>query len=930
MDNCSCAGQFLQFRLLLLLCLTLVSVISAADDTQGYLQRAKGLYAQGDLGGAVIELKTALQKNPSLTEARLLLGETYLALGDGKSAEKELMRALALRTNGADGRVKLAEAYILQQRFDDALAQLDPPIQEPAELAGQALNLRGVAQMGLGRLDQARESFELALQRDPDADRPVLGLAQIDIANGDVGAASERIDGLLRRDAQNANALLFMAELEKEAGRLESALSLYSRLLEVSPTDQRALLGRTVVYLALNQLDQAQADLQRADEIRPDLVMTVYLRGLLAFRRGDLNAARENLIQILGVAPEHVPSQLLFGVVSYLKEDLDRAEESLSRVHSALPENFQVAKLLGASRIKLKTPERAIDVMQPFLTRHQDDVQLLALLASAYMMHGDHAKGAEMMQRAVELEPEKARLRTQLALSLLAGGEADGAVDQLQSAVELEQDLIQVDVMLVMMHLKQQRFEEALKVSKALETRMPNSPIPYNLTGLAYFAQQDDSKAAEAFNKALAVDSTFVTAELNLARIDIRNKDLNAAEQRYQHILQNQTGNVNALIGLAGVAEQREDAVAMQQWLEQAWETNPDAAQPGLYLAKLHLGNKEPLKALAVANELSMRFKDSPAVLEVLGTAQLVSGETNNATRTFQRLTELRPSPNNFFRLGQVRMEAEDLAGARLSLAEALRLNPGFLEAKQALTVLELRAGNANEALVLTWELQRTHPEGAEAYALEGAAYTSLGQTVNAIAAYEQAYKRQKSAQLMRRLVNLYETANRPEDAIALLQTWLSGQPNDAATRLMLAMFLQKLDRRREAIREFEILRQRDASNAMVLNNLAWLYFQENDSRALETAEKAYALDTQRAEVVDTYGWILLQKGDDPQRALTLLQQALVTYPTSAEIGYHLAVALHRLGRDEKAAKALRRILNENPTFPDADAARALLQKVGG
>lgn len=924
------ASRFFTSRLLFLVCLILPGVIPAADAAPEFLQRAEGLYENGDFRGAAIELKNALQENPSLTQARLLLGKTHLALGDGKSAEKELKRAEGLGSDGVGTRVNLAEAYILQQRFSDALAQLDPPVQDPAELAGQALNLRGVAQMGLGRLDQARESFELALKSDPEADQPVLGLAQIEIANGDSDAASERIDGLLKRDALNVNALLIKAELEQKAGRLVGAVEYYTRLLEVSPANQRALLGRSVVYLALNELEQAEADLQRADEIRPDLVMTVYLRGLLAFRRGDLHAAHEHLMKVLGVAPDHVPSQLLFGVVSYSREDLDLAEEYLSRVHRVFPENLQIAKLLGASRIKLKTPESAIEVMQPFLTRHGDDVQLVTLLASAYLLQGDHSKGAEMMQRAVEMEPEQARLRTQLALSLLAGGEADGAVDQLQSAVELGQDLIQADVLLIMMHLNQQRFDEALTVSKALEVRMPDSPIPYNLTGLAYFAQQDDIKATERFNKALAVDPEFLTAELNLARIDVRNKDLDAAEQRYQRMLQKQPANVNAMVGLAGIAEQRGDAAAIQKWLEQAQEKNPGVMQPGLYLVKLHLSNKDPLKALAVANDLSMRFADSPTVLEVLGTAQLASGETNSAVRTYQRLAELRRAPNNYLQLAKVRMEVKDLGGARLALGEALRLNPEFLQAKQLLTVLELRDRNANEALVLAWDLQRMDPEGSEGYALEGAAYAMLGQTANAMAAYEQAYKKRKSAKLAQHLANLYETENRPEDAIALLQDWLGGQPDDAGTRMMLAMFFQKMGRLQDAIREFEVVREQDANNAVVLNNLAWMYFQENDSRALETAEQAYAANAERAEVMDTYGWILLQKGNEPQRALTLLQQAFVAYPTHAEIGYHVAVALHRVGRDEEAARTLRRILKENTSFPDADAAKALLKDVGG
>jgi Tfp pilus assembly protein PilF len=112
-----------------------------------------------------------------------------------------------------------------------------------------------------------------------------------------------------------------------------------------------------------------------------------------------------------------------------------------------------------------------------------------------------------------------------------------------------------------------------------------------------------------------------------------------------------------------------------------------------------------------------------------------------------------------------------------------------------------------------------------------------------------------------------------------------------------------------------------------MLNNLAWLYQEQGDPRALETARKAYDLDPNKPEVADTYGWILLKRGKG-QQGLPILQQAYVSYPTQPEIGYHVAVGLSQLGRKDEAVKVLTRLLRENENFDQAKDAKALLEKL--
>jgi putative PEP-CTERM system TPR-repeat lipoprotein len=914
----------------LLAALLLTGPGQAADKAEAFLQQARGYFEKGELKAAVIELKNALQQDPSLVPARHLLGQAYLRVGNGPGAEKELERARALGLNSPQLVLDLAEAKLLQRRAGEVLELLEPVPEGAAPLRVRGLTLRGLAEAASGRRQEARASLEAALELQPDNPRASLALAQLDLLDADAGAAGARVEAVLGQHPGHLQALLLQAEIQRKAGRLEAAVSTYDTALKHQPGALAAHLGRATAALALGRLELARADLEAVDQVQKGLPTTHYLRGLLAYLERSLDVARGELQQVLGVAPEHAPSQLLFGLVSYDRQEYETAEEFLGRFLTAQPGNLAALKTQAAARLKLKNPKGAVELLQPLVHGESRDVQLLTLLGSAYLMTGEYARGAELLQAAVELQPDAAPLRTQLALGLLAEGQSAAAADQLQAAVDLGQDLIQADVLLVMTHLRARELDKALQASQALEQRLPDNPLAYNLTGLTYLARKEPDQARARFTKALETDPKFVTAEANLARLDLADGDRVAAGRRFRRIVEVEPASLTGLVGLAGIAELDGDRAAMVQYLEQAAAANPRAAQPSVLLARHHLKSREPLKALAAAAEAQRRSPDSPAVLDVLARAQVAAGEASSAARTFERLAGAAPTADNYQRLARARAAAKDFRGAREAARQALTLQPEALAPKLLLGAIELQDGGENEALRLAQAIQQEHPKQVDGYRLEGLVRARLGEWATAAEAFQRAYGIEKSASLARQLAGVQQKLGRPEDAVAVLRDWLGQQADDHGTRMALAMALQAAGKNPEAITEYEALVAAKQEHGVLLNNLAWLYFQQGDARATALAERAYALEPRRGEVADTYGWILLNTGGDRNQALTALQSAYLSLPGNAEIGYHVAVALHRMGRDEEALRTLRTALAEAPRFGDLEQARALLAQLEG
>ncbi len=909
-----------------LVLLHFVSILYAADSAQ-YLQNAKKYLSDGEVKSAVIELKNALQEDPANTEARLILGQIHLQLGDGPSAEKELKRAAKLRAPKKRWQVKLGQAYLLQRKYDELLKDIEPDPTLSGEVQAAVWTLRGQALLGKRQLEQARGAFEQVLVIAPDNQEAELGLIRIALALGNRDEGKKKLDRLLEQYPNNLSALILRGELARQSNQLEQALADFNQALALQPGNLQALLARAAIHLSQRAFSLAEQDLDSLEKTAPGSPIVLYLRAVSAFQQRNLEQAEKDIQQVLEVLPNHPQSQLIYGAVLFAKGDLALADQYLSQASASLPGHLPTIKLMAASRMKLNQMERAVDILEPAIEANPNDAQLLAMLGNAYLQTGRFQEGSELLSQAVAINPELASLRTQLAFGLLAQGNTGDAITELQTAVDLGQDLVQADVLLVLSHLRNKEIDEALKAGQALEKRAPDNPVAFNLTGLAYLAAGERKKAQARFEKALSIDPKFVTAEINLARLALEENSPERAEGHFKSVLTKAPDNLNALIGMALLAERRDDSRAMFDWLMKAQERNPKSSKPGVLMVQARLKEGDNLKALQVARDLATAFPDQIQVLRLMGLAQQAAGEAHSAVRTLEQLVEKQPSAENLTLLARSQLAAENTGGAQQSFQHALESRPDYLPALVALGSLELQEGNYDAALQRAESIQRGYPKSAVGFELAGSALMGKGEKKKAIAAFELAYGIQPSAKIALLLTRLNTENGDAKEGIKWIEDWLGKVPGDVASRATYGVLLQGMDQWKDAVVQYKKVLDSDPENIVVLNNLAWLYQKQDDKRALTLGEKAYQLAPKRPEIVDTYGWILVTFGSF-DKGLNVLQEALLMAPDHPEIRYHVAFTLHKLGRNSEAIKALRRIVRDNPDSDFAQQSRQLLSKL--
>lgn len=906
--------------------LSAMMVVHAAAADK-YLDDAKRYQEKGEHRAAIIQFKNALQQDSNNREARISLAQSYLQIGDGASAEKELKRAQEL--GAAPDRVVplLARSYLLQGKIRQVLSDFQPDKLTSPQARATLLAAQGTAHLALKEFAQAQNKFDAALKLDGASSDALLGRVRAAIYQQRIDDAQQQVDDLVKRFPRLAEAWLLKGEIHRMRAEPQRALEAYQHVINVEPDNVNGYIGHAMMLISQQKYAEATKDLDVLTQKVPQHPMVHYLKGLSAFQQGKMEAAKESLQRVELIAPNYAATNLLMGAIQYNENQLESAAESLKRFLGAVPEHLPARKLYAATMLKLNQPARAIEILDVVAKQAQDDAQLLALLGSAYMQQGDSSKGIENLERAAKAAPDAAAIRTQLALGYLATGESGQAVSQLESAVDLGQGLVQADMLLVFTHLQRREYNDAIEAARAMAKKMPKSPVPANMIGVAELGKRDVVAARKEFERALKLDPKFSPAHINLAKLDEVEGKMDAAKKHYEAVITQDEKHVGAMLSLARLAAQSGKPQEALKWLERAREKAPESMEAGLVLAQYHLRNGDTAQALNVARDVANRFPDHPAVLETLGQAQLANGQTSNAVASFRSLVDSNPKEvQAHYLLALAQAKAGDNKAAMATLGKALEVQPDHVPSMVALADVKLASGQTKEATDLARRLQKRDEAQALGYQLEGKILLKEGKFEEAASLFDKAYKKTPSAEVAVDYYQARRNLGQP-NAAELMTRWLKDHPDDTAMAMRVAMAYQGEKRNKDAITYYERVLKKQPENVIALNNLAWLYHEAGDKRALDLAERAYRRKPEDAAIADTFGWILVQQGD-VNRGVTVLQEAAMRAPQIGEIRYHLAVGLEKTGRRDEAGRELKRLLRDHNDFPQAKEAQALLDQL--
>ncbi len=927
----SCAGKKFLFGLLLL---GLILVVSACSDpsaqSSNSLQNAKGYLAEKNLRAAAIELKNALQANPDNAEARYLLGLNNLDFGDVAGAEKEFRRAIKAGWNEEQANIGLARALILSNAYQNVIDEIKIKDEYSPNARANLYALRAAAFLGQDKRDLAQTALSEGARLDPKAFHVLKTTIHLDLINADLTEADKALKQALAAYPESQELLLLDAVAalqEQDNARAAEALK---KVIDLEPKKIATIYGRQArlrlasLQITEKQIEQAHVTLEPLFKLFPKDPQTNYLGGLLAFAEGDYEKSEERLLKVLEVAPEHIQTILLYGTVSFQKKKYQQAANYLSKYINVAPGNIGARKLLGRSYMMLGQGEQAQKVLKQGLDTDADDVELLALVGLNEMREGNLTSGIESLAKAAEFAPENTALRKELAMAYITSGETELAIQELNLILAKSDEKGNTKTLLVLAHLKAGQPAKAIDTALEILGENPDNPAAITLVGSVFAATGDKKEARNYYDKALKLNPGNPQASFAMAQLEESEGNLSAATTMYQAMVDADTKSIAPMLALARLADKQGDKEGLFTWLERARAEASQQVQPRILLTEAYLNDGDLQKAEIVAKESRVIAPDN-SVVRAQWSRILMRGQRYNEALTI--LTDLiEDEPDSVYArllLTETYLNLKQTEDAIAQLKTALEKDPNSLGGLTLMARIALEEGNFEEVEEYAKKIQSLHPQVYVGYELEGDAWSARRDYANAKNQYEEAWKRKPSSNLAIKLATIAARMADPA-GVDILRTWTREHEDDIKARQALATLLQTAGQQKEAVQIYQELLAKQPDNFVVLNNLAGLYQQMKNPKAVELAERAYRLAPDNPGVQDTYGWILVQAGQ-LDKGRNLLKQAFDALPGVAEVRYHYAATLIRSGQQTEGSAMLKTLLSEAAQFEGREEAEKLL-----
>lgn len=901
-----------------------------------YYEDALVRYEKKDLDGAVIQLKNALQIDQNMLPVQMLLGKVLLQNGEVAAAEVAFLEAIRLGVNRAEVVIPLGQAYLGQGKhkliFEQgtfAVAGLPTAVQLELHL------LRAAANADMGDLRNAMKEVEEA--RAIDSRNPAVWLSEVPIRIRarqftEAAAAVERGLGLA---PDSAEVWYQKGSIDHVSGDLKGALTAYERAIKLQPGHLEARVARAGLFLDLGRVADATTDVIELNRIAAGEPRAAYLQALLAERSGKLTEARTALKEVTNLI-DPVPIEfvryrmqilMLNGMAHFGLNEREKAKQYLEMFQKQ-QSNTPASKLLAEIYLGESKVDRAVEVLESYLQANTADGQAMTLLGSALLSKGQNAKATALMQKALKTK-DNPSFRTVLGLSLIRGGDAGTGLAELEAAYKQDATQTQAGVALVGLYLRNGRAAKAVTVAENLVKQQPNNSNFLNVLGMAKSQSGDQAGAKAAFEQAVKLSETFVAPKINLARLEIANKNYEAAAARLTAILKVNEKNTEAMGEMAVLSERRGQQAEAQRWLEKATDlAGPREVRWGLALSEFHLRNNRPGPALDAIKRVSGKLTDDLAVLLAYARAQVANRDMAGAKSTLTNATraaDYNPAPQ--VQIAVLQLAANNVPGAAYSLEKALSTQPDFLPALALMVEVELRRGDATKAEKRARDIVAKLPKRSIGYSLLGDIAVARNLPGAAQDAYRRAHLLEPTPETLLRLFAVMGNQDGGKPALQLAEQWMKAHPDDARTQRALADGYARSGNFVAAKKAYEGLLKISPDDGSAMNNLANVLLRLKDPAAVVMAEQAVAKSPGNANAIDTLGWALYQ-GGQTDKALQLLRDARLRDPTHPEIRFHLATVLAQTGRKGEARDELEAALKNGQNFESADDAGALLKSL--
>lgn len=893
-----------------IVCASVIFVLSACSDNESaknYIDKAEQSILQDENNAAIISLKNALKVDDKHAYARFLLGRLYLNNGNAENAIKELERANKLNYSVDKLVPLLARAYILTESDSDVLLleQHEVTLLQPNV---QYLAYKTLAAIRTGDNELAQASVDTALSFSQTDGYSMLASAYLEFSKQNIPHARTLVERVLAANSNNADALMLQGQIATAEQNYTLAVKSFQQYQKLQPNSSKVQLFIADALLKNGQYDEAE---KIADSILaqvPTQPFLQYIKATARFEANDYEAASRFAIQSLNSGFNSFSLKLVAGASAFYLKNYEQSINYLTDLMPYIGSEHPARRMLAVSQLQLGQIDDISETLSDYDSADPNNAQFLATMSYGLLEQGAFEQAKKMANYASSSTEISAEEVARVGVLKLMMNDPSG-IDKLELALQKNPELISAEFALAFALINSGDIAKAKIIAHKWLEQYPDKAESYNLQSAIFLKNENMQKGEAALEKSLQLEPNNVYALTQMVKLAKYQKDTNKANLLIEKAIQLYPDNIQVL-------RQYFDLYKNDKGLKvliQAQKNNIEDVKYGTLLAEALVYLKEFNQASTVLESYSVDVKTPKRYWQLM---LAINAQDPDGKDIYSILDEWQKV--NPYHIESTFLLASYWVGKKLPdnalrvLQKGDKKHPNNLMLHLLKMQILLDDRRSAEARVLLTTLNDFDLDENLLAGITGRILLIERNFSAAIPKLRQQYVATPNSTNVTFLALALEGDDQKNEAIELLEQFSTKEAaaNNIHPRISLGLANLYLSKNKtKAIKEYEKLISVQTNNIIALNNLSWLYMEENKYlKALEYSKQAYEINSEIPNVVDTYAQALLKSGNEVE-ALSKAQDAYeLSKGINIDIALNLVETLLANNNDEEAHALLQDI----------------------
>ncbi len=832
------------------------------------LHNAEIEFKEKNYKSVVIQLKNIIKDFPQNVGARLLLGKTYYELGSFLSADKEFNLVLKNSVNieellpeyvsnlyGLDDAVGIIDFWALHQSTltADSKAELAPVVALAYLNRGNFITSKEVALNGLvwaQETDNLKLIYINSVFRDVFASSDKLTVHKEKLTQ----ACSEHPEEWILCSLA-ANASYISKDFSEAAKTLEN-------ILIQKPNHFLMLIKMADSYLQDNDFVRARKPIEVLLVMFPNQPYVNQMASILSFQSNEYEKALQhiNVAALRGYSSSQ--TKLISSLIHYQLGNYEQAILGLKNLKNTLKQNDLIDSLYIATQLKLGQTDLVYpEILE--LQRLDKNTDLVAMAALELFKLGKIDDSSKLLAK---VDPDKItnpEILAKVSVTQLITNQ-ENSISEIE---KLLSNIIEVDnsdkniaknkSLVIASLLAQKNFQKARQLVDKWIYQSPKEVSNYLLQAEIYkhTLPKQLNKAIQAYDQVISIDKNNLVANVFFGKSAFENENYERSHEFFSLALKSSKNDIRALKGYYLSGDKIGQSQNSLKEIESLLADYNEEMVSRVALAKIYLLSMEPEKAIALfkKNEEAQNIYKNQIML-INAEAHLLSKKYDDAINYYNSFFEDNyPELSVLNRYLLAFKKTSNLKGAKAAFESMQKKHPKSVEVGLILANIQILSGNPDTAVKFVNSLLPKAQQHHISQGIKGKALFHLNKFNDALPPLLDSYKKSQDSEIALYIFHNLIKLNRSKFALSHALGYLEEHSDDLVIRLALANEMMKSNKKGAILQYIEIV-MIDDTNYTLLNNLAWLLYEEGEVKQAKVyIDRAISLAPNNAAIQDSY-----------------------------------------------------------------------------